>query len=141
MRALVLAAMLASAPAAAQVAVKDAWVRATVPSQTATGAFMEITSSRAATLVGVESPIAGIIEVHESKLVGNVMQMREVPRLPLPAGQPVALKPGGYHVMLIDLARPLKAGESVPLRLRIESADRSIETVEVSARVRPLAGK
>lgn len=133
------ATLLLALPAAAQVVAKDAWIRGTVPAQTATGAFMALQSAAPRTLVGAESPIAGIVEIHESKIENNVMKMREVTRLPLPAGKAVALRPGGYHIMLIDLARPLTVGESIPIRLRIEAPDKSIEIVEVSARVRPLA--
>ena len=89
------------APLAAQtVEVKDAWVRTSVPGQMATGAFMKITSKEGAKLVGASSPVAGVAEVHEMKMEGNVMKMNAVAGgLELPAGKTVELKPGGYHVM------------------------------------------
>lgn len=127
-----------SVSATAEVVVKDAWVRATVPHQTATGAFMQITSPADAALVEVQSSAAGIIEIHEMKLVNNVMKMRAVEQVALPAGQPVELKPGGYHVMLMDLKAPVKAGGTIPLTLVFEGKDKKRFTMEVKASARPL---
>jgi len=135
---LLAALSLAAAAASAQTTVKDAWVRGTVEPQKATGAFMQITSAQGGRLVGVASPRAGVAEVHEMAMEGNVMKMRAIPALDLPAGKAVELKPGGYHVMLMDLKAPLKEGESVPLTLVFEGADRRQETVEVKAPVRAL---
>jgi copper(I)-binding protein len=134
------AAAAASVPASAQVEVKSAWVRGTVGAQMTTGAYMELKSAKDGSLVGVESPIAGLAEVHEMRMDKNVMRMRGIPKLELPAGRTVELKPGGYHVMLIDLKRPLNKGDSVPLKLRIENKDKSITTVEVRAEVRDATG-
>lgn len=129
------AALMFALPAAAQVTVAGPWIRGTVAQQMGTGAFMQLTSARDAKLVDVRSPVAGIVEIHEMKLENNVMRMRAVPVLELPAGRTVELKPGGYHIMLMDLARPLKEGESVPVTLVIETAGKR-ETVEVSVPVR-----
>jgi len=124
---------------AADVDIKDPWVRGTVSGQQATGAFMEIVSQSGATLVGAASPAAAITEIHEMKMDGGVMKMRPVPRLALPAGKPVQLGPGGYHVMLIKLKQPLQKGDSVALTLQVEGQDKKTETVEVKAEVRDLA--
>lgn len=132
------AAVAASVPAWAQVEVKSAWVRGTVAAQKTTGAYMEISSARDASLVGAESTAAGALEVHRMTMDKNVMRMRAVPRLELPAGKTVELKPGGYHMMLIDLKKPLKKGDSVPIRLKIENKDKTVSTVEVKAEVRDL---
>lgn len=99
------------------VEVKDAWVRTSVPGQKASGAFMKITAKEGAKLVGASSPVAGVTEVHEMKMEGDVMKMRAVPALDLPAGKTVELKPGGYHLMLLDLKSPLKKDSRVPLTL------------------------
>ena len=143
MRALPLAsllALLAAAPAfAADVEVTGAWVRGTVPGQKATGAFMELKSKAGATLVGAASPAAGVTEVHEMSMDGNVMRMRAVPKLELPAGKSVALKPGSYHVMLMDLKKPLAKGDMVPVTLKVQGKDGKTENVEVQAEVRDLA--
>ena len=133
-----LAATLASAPALAQVTVKSAWVRATLAVQKTSAGYMEITSARDATLIGAQSPVAGEAEVHETRMENNIMRMRAVPKLALPAGKTVKLEPGGYHLMLADLKRALKKGESVPLQLRIENKDKSVTTVEVTAEVRDM---
>ena len=107
----------AHAQTAAPVAAEGAWARASVPGQKATGAFMRLTASEATRLVRAESPAAGVTEVHEMKMEGDVMKMRAVPALDLPAGKAVELKPGGYHVMLMDLKAPLVKGTNVPLTL------------------------
>ncbi|WP_163837265.1 copper chaperone PCu(A)C, partial [Providencia stuartii] len=82
------------------------WVRATVAPQKATGAFMQLTASKAVKVVAASSPVAAMVEIHEMKMEDGVMKMRAVDALALPAGQPVALKPGSYHVMLMGLQRP-----------------------------------
>lgn len=104
------------------VEVKDAWARAVMPGQKATGAFMKITAKEGATLVGVSSPAAGVTQLHEMKLEGSIMTMRPVPALDLPAGKTVELKPGGYHVMLMDLKAPLKKDSTLPLTLTFKDA-------------------
>lgn len=110
------------APGMAPVDVKNAWVRATVPGQRGTGAFMTLQAPAGARLVGVATPAAGVAEIHEMKMDGNTMRMRPVAALELPARQGVVLAPGGYHIMLMDLKEPLAAGRSIPLTLRFEDA-------------------
>ena len=137
----VLSALLSAAfvlPAQAQVTVKDPWVRATVSQQKATGAFMQITSAQDARLVEAKSPVAGVVEVHEMSMEKDVMKMRAIPELALPAGKAVELKPGGYHVMLMDLKQQMKEGGTVPLTLVIEGKDKKRSTVEVKASIKPL---
>lgn len=111
-------------PAFAQsVEVKDAWVRTSVPGQKATGAFMKITAKDGARLVGAASPVAGVVEIHEMAMDGNVMKMRALANgLELPAGKAVELKPGGYHVMLLDLKAALPKDTTVPLTLVFKDA-------------------
>ncbi|MDP2135569.1 MAG: copper chaperone PCu(A)C [Sulfuritalea sp.] len=126
-------------PAQAQVTVKDPWVRATVAAQKATGAFMQITSAQDARLVEASSPVAGVVEVHEMTMEKDVMKMRAIKGLDLPAGKTVELKPGGYHVMLMDLKQQMKEGDTVPVTLVVEGKDKKRSTLEVKAPVRPLA--
>jgi periplasmic copper chaperone A len=140
-RALAFAAAFAPLAAHAQVDVADAWVRGTVAGQKATGAFMTLTSRADAALVGAASPLAKVVEIHEMKLEGSMMRMRAMDRLPLPAGQPVGLTPGGYHVMLMGLADPLKPGDVVPIALTIQDTAGKRSTVEVKATVRPLTSE
>ena len=112
-----LLALSGAALHAQTVEVKDAWVRTAVPGQSGTGAFMNITAKEGAKLVSVSSPVAGVAEVHEMKMTNDIMRMRAIPALDLPAGKTVALKPGGYHVMLMALKQALPPGSSVPLTL------------------------
>ena len=132
------AGFMASA-AQAQTTVKDPWARATVAQQKASGAFMQLQSAKGGKLLSASSPVAGVVEIHEMTMDGNVMKMRAVPSLDLPAGKPVELKPGGFHVMLMDLKKPLNAGDTVPITLVVESAGQR-ETVEVKAAVRAMSG-
>ena len=113
---------LAAAPALAQVTIADAWVRGTVPAQKATGAFMQLTSPTETALVAASSPAAKIVEIHEMKMDGGMMRMKAVDRIALPAGKPVTLGPGGYHVMLMDLAAPLKEGDTFVVTLTFAKA-------------------
>ncbi len=131
-----IASLAAHAQNAPAPTVQDAWVRATVPQQKATGAFMKITAPQPMKLVGVRTPAAPIAEIHEMKLQDNVMKMRPVDGLDLPAGKPVELKPGGYHVMLMDLPKAVKVGDTVPLQLVLEGSDGKRQTVDVQAPVR-----
>ncbi|TFI49239.1 copper chaperone PCu(A)C [Diaphorobacter sp. DS2] len=133
------ATLLVAGAAHAQVTVQDAWVRATVPQQKATGAFMRLTAAQDARLVSASSPVAGVTEVHEMKLVDNVMKMRPLPALDLPAGQAVELKPGGYHIMLLDLKQPVAPGSTVPLTLVFEAKDGQRTTQELQAPVRAVS--
>ncbi|WP_454762604.1 copper chaperone PCu(A)C [Cupriavidus campinensis] len=133
---LALAGLLGSAHAWAQVDVSNAWVRGTVPAQTASGAFMTLQAHDNARLVGVSSPVA-TAELHEMKMENNVMRMRQIPSLDLPRMQAVELKPGGYHVMLMGLKSQLKPGDAVPLTLKIEQNGKVVEQ-QVKAEVRDL---
>ncbi len=136
-----LLALCATPAFAGDIEIKAPWVRGTVAGQTATGAFMEVTSKAGATLVGAASPVAGLTEIHEMKMDGGVMKMRAIARLDLPAGKPVVLGPGGYHVMLMNLKQTIKTGESVPLTLQFETRDKKAETIDVVAEVRDPTGK
>lgn len=131
-----LAATLSTSLLAQTVDVKDAWVRATVQGQQATGAFMTFTAKDATRLVRVSSPVAGVAEVHEMKLDGDVMKMRAVVGgLELPAGKAVELKPGGYHVMLMDLKMALQKDTTVPLTLVFKDAKGSESKTEIKVPV------
>ncbi len=122
LRSLLLVAAIGTAPAWAQVKVDKAWARATVQGQKATGAFMTFTAPQATRLVAVSTPVAGVAEIHEMKMDGGVMKMRALPALELPANQTVELKPGGQHLMLMDLKAPLAKDGSVALTLTFRDA-------------------
>jgi copper(I)-binding protein len=135
-----LLASAALAPAWAQVTVQDPWVRGTVAQQKGTGMFARITSAQPARLVSASSPAAGVVEIHEMLMQGDVMRMRAIPGLDLPAGKTVELKPGGLHIMLIDLKQPLEPGKTVPVTLVVETGGKR-ESIEVKVPVRTLAGQ
>ncbi len=124
--------LLSTAVWAQSVDVKAAWARATVQGQKATGAFMTLTAKDATKLVGISSPVAGVAEVHEMKMDGDVMKMRAVEGgLDLPAGKAVELKPGGYHVMLMDLKTSLKKDTTIPVTLLFKDAKGTQSKLEI----------
>jgi copper(I)-binding protein len=135
------ALLFAGSVFAQSVTVDAPWVRGTVIGQKATGAFMDLTSNADVTLVAVTTPLSASVEIHETRIEDEVMRMRPISRLKLTAGKTVQLKPGSYHVMLMDLKQVLKKGDVVPLILRIESADGKMQTLEVKAEVRDLAAR
>jgi copper(I)-binding protein len=123
----------------AELTVKEPWVRATVAAQKATGAFMTLSSDRDVRLVSAQSPVAGLVELHEMSMEDNVMKMRALPHgLDLPSGKAVVFKPGGYHFMLLDLKQPVSEGKPVPITLTLEDKSGKREVVDIKATVRPL---
>ena len=133
--------LLVGTLAHAEVTAKDAWVRGTVPAQKITGAFMTLTSTEDAKIVGASSPAAKKAEIHSSMMMGGVNHMHAIDAIALPAGKPVELKPGGNHVMLMDLARQVKPGDVVPIVFTIEGRDGKRTQFEVKATARPLGGQ
>lgn len=131
---------ISTAAVAQTVDVKDAWVRTSVQGQSATGAFMTIAAQEDTRLVGVASPVAGVAELHEMKMDGGVMKMRAVEGgLELPAGKAVALKSGGYHIMLMDLKAALPKGSTVPLTLMFKDGKGVESRVELTLPVATMA--
>lgn len=113
----------------------DVWVRSTVPGASVTGAYMHIKSRQPLRLVKVETPLAAMAELHQTTMKDGVMSMAAQEAIDIPAGKLVDLKPGGLHVMLMQLRQPARKGESVPLKLTFESASKATLVVEVQARV------
>lgn len=122
----------------AQVTVEQAWARATVAQQKVSGAFLRVKSAQDGRLVEVHSSVAGSVQMHEMAMTGDIMKMREVDAVSLPAGQWVEFKPGGYHLMLMGLKKPIVAGDKIPLTLVVEGANKKRQTVEVQAEARAL---
>ncbi|MGL6244604.1 copper chaperone PCu(A)C [Pseudomonas sp.] len=122
----------------AQTSVDDAWVRATVAGQQSTGAFMTLQADSDSKLLSVQSPVAKIVQVHQSSMKDDVMSMSQVESVELPAGKAVSFDPHGYHVMLMDLTAQVKEGDKVPLTLTVENAKGEKETIEVQAEARAL---
>ena len=117
-----IAVFAASSFAQTPVKVEGAWVRSTVPGQQGTTAFMKLTAQQPVQIVGVSTPVAGTADLHEMKREGDVMKMRPMSKLDLPAGRAVELTPSGYHLMLQDLKQPLRSGTTVPLTLVLRDA-------------------
>ncbi len=139
--AVVLGLLCAMGAQAQTVTVRDAWIRGTVQGQSASGAFMELSAKTDARLVAASSPVAKVAEVHNMRMENGVMKMFPVAGIDIPAGKSVKLASGGYHVMLMQLQKPLNPGDKVPLQLTFELADKKRETVELSVEVRDLKGQ
>lgn len=118
--------------------IQDAWVRGTVAAQKASGAYMRITAAEDVRLIGASSPVAEVTEVHEMAVENDVMKMRRIESLDIPAGTTVEFQPQGHHIMLMGLKQALAEGESVALTFTFERADGSTLETQVSAPVRPL---
>lgn len=124
------------AQTAADVKIEGAWVRTAVAGQSGTGGFMKLTAPANMKLIAVSSPVAGIGEVHEMKMEGSIMKMAQVKGgLELPAGLAVELKPGGFHLMLLDLKQSLKVDTQVPVTLTFANAKGEQSKVEIKMQV------
>ena len=129
-----------AAHANAEVRVTDAWVRATVPGQPSSGAFMTVTADNDSQLLSVASPVAKDVQIHEMSMKDDVMRMGPVDAVALPAGKAVTLDPNGYHVMLMGLTGQIKEGDQVPLTLTVQDAKGQKQTIELKAPARGLDG-
>jgi copper(I)-binding protein len=118
---------------AADITFDRAWARPTVAGQMAGGAFVTLTSATGDRLLGGRTPAAERVELHSMKMEGDVMRMRQVEAIELPAGKPVPLEPGGLHLMLMGLKAPMKAGSKVPVTLKFERAGERTVELAVSA--------
>ena len=126
-------AALAQQPQSVQAS--DVWARATPPRASTAAIYMTLITPVGDRLTGASTPVAGKAEVHEMRMDGNIMRMRAVEGgLDLPAGKPVTLQPGGYHLMLEGLKAPLRTGESVPVHLTFQKAP----PLDVTAKVQPI---
>ena len=132
-------AAFAQSQSQSQLQVSDPWIRATVPAQKATGAFMQLKAAKATRLLAASTPAAGRVEIHQMEMQGQTMRMHAVDGIDLPAGQAVNLASGGYHIMLLDLKRQLKEGEQVPMTLTLQGADGKRDSVNLTVPVKPLA--
>lgn len=133
-----IATLAVATSAHAQLAVSGPWIRATVPQQKATGAFMQLNATKDSRLVQVSSPAAGAVEIHQMEMHDQMMRMRQVDGIDLPAGKSVNLAAGGFHVMLMDLKKQLKDGDSVPVTLTVEGKDKKRDSVTVNVPVKPI---
>lgn len=124
----------AQSPAKTEVKVFDAWARTTVPGASVSAAYMHIKSARPMKLVKAESPVAGMTEIHQMSMKDGVMNMSAVDAVDIPAGKLVDLRPGGLHVMLMQLKQPIKKGDEIPLKLTFEDAAKKTIVLDVKAK-------
>jgi periplasmic copper chaperone A len=118
------------------VAISDAWVRAMAPGQKVGAAYMTLKSTRDTTLVKVESPAAGSVEIHSMTMDNGVMKMRMLETLPLTGGKAAKLEPGGFHLMLFDLKQPLKAGDKVEFTLSFKDSAGKASSIKITSPVK-----
>lgn len=124
----------------AQVSVSNPWVRATVAEQKSTGAFMLLTAKSDSKLIGASSSAADHVEIHKMAMENDVMKMRQIPTLELPANQQITLEPGSYHIMLLGLKKQISPGDEVPLTLTVEKTNGEGNQIDVRAIARPIQG-
>lgn len=132
------ALLFATQVTASEITTSDAWGRATAPGQENGSVGVVITSKKDARLIAVSTPVAKTAEIHTMTMDNGVMQMRQLEFLPLPAGQPVTLGPGGDHLMLFGLKHPLREGDEIPLTLTVQLPDKTTEKVTIKALIKPL---
>jgi copper(I)-binding protein len=114
---------LAQSASAGSIKIENAYTRATVPGQKVAGGFMKIENKGAADqLLSASSSVASEVQLHEMAMDGNVMKMRQIKDIAVPAGGAVELKPGGLHLMFMNIKAPLAAGETVPVKLKFAKA-------------------
>lgn len=119
--------LLAACNTSAEISISDAWVRENAPGQKIGAAYMTLTSPQDSKLVYVEATTAaGAVEIHSMTMNNGVMKMRMLEELTLAAGEPKALKPGSFHLMLLDLKAPLKAGKTIVFKLCFEDENGKI---------------
>ena len=133
---LIISLLASCAQADNDVAISNAWVRATAPGQEVGAAYMTLQSARDITLIKTESAAAGSVEIHSMTMNDGVMQMRKMDTLPLSAGKPAKLEPGGFHLMLFDLKKPLKAGEQVEFTLHFKDSAGKTNVMKLSAPIK-----
>ena len=123
--------LLSACSTKAEVSITEAWVRANSPGQTVGAAYMTLKSAQDSTLVSVETAVAGSVEIHSMTMDNGVMKMRMLDELVLKAGKSERLVPGGFHLMLFDLKKPLKTGENVTFKLSFKDKNNkiSIQTI------------
>lgn len=113
--------------------ISDAWAKTTVPGGSVSAAYLQISSAKPLKLVKAESPLTPNVELHNMSMTDGVMQMRAVEAVDIPANKVISLKPGGLHIMLIKVNKPINKGDSVPLTLTFETPDKRLFRVDVAA--------
>jgi periplasmic copper chaperone A len=112
----------------------DVWAKTTVPGGSVSAAYMHIKSAKPLKLIKAESPLTNTVELHDMKMKDGVMEMKAVDAVVIPANKLIDLKPGGFHIMLIKVNKPIKKGDEVPLTLTFENEAKQTFTVDVKAK-------
>lgn len=133
--------MLSPHALADTVRIDQPWVRATAPGQRVAGAFADLTADADMTLVSASSPVSRIVELHSMSMDGDVMVMRPLASIPLTKDKTVSLKPGGMHLMLIDLKNQIKPGDTPPVILTLKNQSGDTQQITVELEVRQGSGK
>ena len=120
--------------------ISNVWIKATIPGSNVSAAYLRIKSAKAVRLVKAETPVAGIAELHSMNMKDGVMEMKAEDAFTVPAGNTIELKPGGMHIMLMQVARPIKVGDKVPLTLTFEGANKKPLLMKVEALARAPSG-
>ena len=120
--------------------IADAWAKTTVPGGSVSAAYMQISSAKPLKLIKAESPLTPNVEIHNMSMKDGVMEMRAVDAVDVPANKAVALKPGGFHIMLIKVNKSINKGDTVPLKLTFETQDKKLFSVDVAAKAQEKAG-
>lgn len=113
----------AAATAKDTVSIENAWVRATAPGQDVGAAYMTFNSNQDVTLIRATSDVTESVEIHSMSMQNGVMKMRMLENLAIKAGKPYKLEPGGFHLMLFDLKKPLLGGQYVNFELTFKSGN------------------
>lgn len=129
-------ALIAGCAQADDVTISNAWVRASAPGQEVGAAYMTLQSARDTTLTKTESTAAGSVEIHSMTMNNGVMKMRRMDTLPLSAGKPAKLEPGGFHLMLFDLKKPLRAGGQAEFTLHFKDGADKTSEMKLSAPIK-----
>lgn len=116
--------------------VSDVWVKPTIPGGSVSAAYMQIKSATPVKLVKAESSVAGIVEIHDMKMNHGVMEMKALETVDVEPGKVVRLAPGGMHVMLMNVKKPIRKGDKVRLTLTFEDVRKKQIVVKLDATAR-----
>ncbi len=113
--------------------ISDVWIKATIPGSNVSAAYLRIKSAKTVKLVKAETAVANIAELHSMNMKDGVMEMKAESSFNVSAGKTIELKPGGMHIMLMQVAKPIKAGDKVPLTLTFDTGGGNSLVMNVEA--------
>ncbi len=122
--------------AKADIVISDAWLKPTIAGKTVTSAYLKISTDKPVKLIGGSAKLASSVEIHEMKMDGDVMRMRQIEELPILPHSPTELKPGGLHLMLVGLKKPIEENSMVLIRLTFKAEDGQKKNISVKAKAK-----